>query len=159
MKKTFILILSLGFLFSCNNKGGGWPSADENKWMNSCMGQMGTTPNAKDICSCILQKAEKTFPTYQQEETQGTEQQGEQWARECMNASGGNKGGGMFNNKDNNNNNNNNNNGNNGDENGNNNNNNNNGNTDGGERGWTNAQRNQLINECTPSAEQAQGFS
>ena len=152
MKNSLILILlTLGLFLSCNNKGGGWPAADENKWMNACMGQMGDRANGKEICSCILQKAEKTFPTYQDEETKGTEAQGTQWAQECLNATGNQKGGGGVlnnNNRDNNNGNNNNNN-----------NNNNNGGITGGEREWTDAQKNQFVNECTPAAEKAQGLS
>jgi hypothetical protein len=121
-----------------NKKAGGWSKQDEDKWMSSCIKvQPEDNQQSRALCSCVMQKAEKKYSTYEEEERLGTADEGRQWSQECAN--GGDNGTGDNENKNNplgnifgNNNN-------------------------GG--GWTDQQRQEFVQGCSGIAQQKQGFT
>jgi hypothetical protein len=79
-----------------NNMGGtgAWSKEDEDKWMNICA----TNPNNRELCSCVLQKLEKKYASYDEMNTKGTQEEGQQLGLQCkeeMNGNGLNNNGGM----------------------------------------------------------------
>jgi hypothetical protein len=74
-----------------NNAGAGWTKEEEEKWMNACIKGGEDNQRNRAICSCVLQKAEKKYATYAEEERVGTNAEGRQWGQECANGiDGGN---------------------------------------------------------------------
>lgn len=149
MKKLLTIVFAASLLIACNNNGGmgiegGWSKAERDGFVQNCV-QGG---QSKEICSCVLQKFEKKYPNYKEADAKGTEQDGMQWAQECLNGIG-NDMQNDFNN------------------NGNNNNkkeedyfgNNNNGANNNMNSGWTNQQRQQYIQQCAGAATQQQGVT
>ncbi len=79
-----------------NNIGGtgAWSKADEDKWMNICA----TNPNNRELCSCVLQKLEKKYASYDEMNTKGTSEEGQQLGLQCkeeLNGNGFNNTGGI----------------------------------------------------------------
>lgn len=63
---------------------GNWTSKQRTQWLNDCIDEAGNTPQAREICSCVLEKAEKKYPDVRDAEKL-SEAEGERLARECMN--------------------------------------------------------------------------
>ncbi|MBK5272796.1 MAG: hypothetical protein JJE22_17490 [Bacteroidia bacterium] len=164
MKKLLIFFFASFLFAACNNNGGmggGWSESDQNKFLNDCVAQSGNSAQAKQICSCVLEKLQKKYPSARDAD-QGTAELGQQLAMECMNGLNGNnlnKNGDDFNNngKKKNMNNNDDDNGNNDNYNNNDNGGLNNNNNQIGS--WTNQQRQQYIQGCSTAAQQNQGLS
>jgi hypothetical protein len=112
-----------------NNAGGNgtWSKEDEDKWMNICA----TNPNNKELCSCVLQKLEGKYASYEEMNTKGTSEEGQQLGLQCKEELNGNG----FNN----------------------NNNDNNTTITGGN--WTREQHQQFVQGCSISAQQQQGMT
>jgi hypothetical protein len=136
MKQLLIFLFTITLFTACNNNkvgglggntGSGWSKSDQNKFMDQCTEQLTGNPQAKQICSCVLGKAEKKYSSIK-DANDATEAEGAKWARECIAGGGGddgyddNKGGG--NRRD--------------DEYDNN----------GGGRGWTKNDRNTFLSQC-----------
>jgi len=137
MKKLLPIVFAASLFIACNNNGGigmggGWSKSDQNQFMQPCL-QAGQT---KEICSCVLEKLEKKYANLKEADAKGGAEAGRQLTMECMNGVMGNE--------------NDNNMGNNNGENYNNNN---------RRGGWTKQQRQQYIQGCATTAQQAQGIS
>ncbi len=66
-----IVICIVAFFTNCNNSGGSWSVADQQKGLQTCMGQIeGKLDNAtaKKFCSCALEKAMKKWKNYAESE-------------------------------------------------------------------------------------------
>jgi hypothetical protein len=68
-----------------NNKMAGWSKEGENKFMDACLKSSGNNPQAKQVCSCVLEKLEKKYATSMDADAGGSEQEGRELAQECMN--------------------------------------------------------------------------
>ncbi len=168
MKKLTVLLLAAAFLaVGCNNnnpkkteegggglfggnnggnngpkKGGnGWATQDRDKFMNDCTTGLGeAVGNPKQVCSCVLENLEKKYASLAEADRVGGKAEGERAVRECMQGTGGdinggdvpvrNDGGGDY---------------------------------TGGDQpaggGWTYQQKQTFMNQCVPSAQQAQGLT
>ncbi|MBL7740355.1 MAG: hypothetical protein JNK14_14155 [Chitinophagaceae bacterium] len=67
---------------------GNWTSKQRTEWLNECVDEAGNTPQARDICACVLEKAEKKYPDVSDAENM-TESEAERMARDCMSGIGG----------------------------------------------------------------------
>src|SRR5689334_24238534 len=71
MKQLMIVICIAAFFTNCNNSGGGWSVADQQKGLKACKDQLeGKLDDAqtKKFCSCALDKAMKKWKTYAESE-------------------------------------------------------------------------------------------
>ena len=89
-----------GILGGGNNNGGNtggtgrWSKDDEDRWMNMCA----TDPGNKALCACVLQKLEAKYANFEEMNTKGTQEEGQQLAAQCrqeMGNGGNNRGGGL----------------------------------------------------------------
>lgn len=116
-----------------------WTSKQRSTFLSQCVESAGGNPQAKSICSCVLEKMEKRFPDPNDAEN-ASEELGAKLARECMAGTNTDNEGNEdvednsgFNNND--------------------------GNDDNQRTGWTKQQRQQFIQGCATNAQQAQGFT
>jgi hypothetical protein len=69
-----------------DNDKSNWTSKQRRNWMDECVDELGNQINnasqAKQICSCVLEKMEKKYPDASDAEN-ATEAEGEKWGREC----------------------------------------------------------------------------
>jgi hypothetical protein len=94
MRRNYFFAIMLVFMIACNNKkNAGWTGKQEDEWMALCIAEAGGSPKAKEVCSCVLGKIEKKYPSYEEADRKGTEAEGRQMAQECMGTSNNNNNG------------------------------------------------------------------
>jgi hypothetical protein len=62
---------------------GQWTTKDRNKWLDECTDEMSSNPQAKRICSCVLEKAEQKYTDVRDAE-RASEEDGKKLFRQCM---------------------------------------------------------------------------
>lgn len=116
-----------------------WTTKQRNKWLNECIDAASSNPQARELCSCVLEKVERKYPDSEDAE-KVSEAEATRLAKECLagiRADGADDDGEVDTRKvadD-------------GDED----------NNQGG--GWSNLQRKQFVRGCATTAKQAQGFT
>jgi hypothetical protein len=114
-----------------------WTNKQRDKWLNECIEASENNPQAKRVCSCVLDKMEKKYPDARDAEN-ASEAEGVRLAKGCMEDLGiksGNDDTEPYKRRD---------------------------NTDEDDnRGgsWSNLQRQQFIQGCSATAQKAQGFT
>jgi hypothetical protein len=146
MKQLLIVLLTVTLFTACNNSNNGmlkgktksnWTSKDRTKALSDCEDELPDNPQAKEICSCLLEKVEKKYPEPEDVEKKSSKEEIANMTRACL---AGDVGGGDA------------------DDNG--------GkikkpkviDEDGGE-GWTSSQREKFIEGCATAAKQNLGAS
>ena len=60
-----------------------WTSKQRNDWMDKCLDEFSDNPQARKICSCVLDKIEQKYPDAKDAE-ESTEEEGQQIISACM---------------------------------------------------------------------------
>jgi hypothetical protein len=108
MKQLIIFVFAITFITSCNNHknpfkrddtgglgGGGddtksnWTSKDRKKAMNDCVAEIPDNPQAKQICSCLLEKVEKKYPDPEDVDKKSSKEEIADMTRACLAGGGG----------------------------------------------------------------------
>jgi hypothetical protein len=66
----------------------GWTKSDRNKWMGRCEDELSDNPKAKQICACVIEKAERKYPDVKDAED-APDAEGERLIKECATGMGG----------------------------------------------------------------------
>jgi hypothetical protein len=68
--------------------GGGWSKSDQENFMSPCSNSLVnkgyTSSQARQLCSCVLEKLEKQYSNLSEADTKGGEQAGATTMQECM---------------------------------------------------------------------------
>lgn len=101
MKKFLVLLPVLGLLVACDQSASGkqesvaggdnaidtkksdWSSRERKEWLEECLETSGSTPGAKAICFCMLEKIESKYPDPKDAEEAGKEET-DMLATECV---------------------------------------------------------------------------
>jgi hypothetical protein len=68
----------------------GWSEKDRSKFIRDCLSESGDdNPQAKKICSCILEKLEKKYASLSEGDRKGGEAEGKRMATQCLEEIGG----------------------------------------------------------------------
>jgi hypothetical protein len=107
MKQLLIFLFAITFFTACNNNknprlrnengglGGGddtrsnWTSKDRNKALSECEDQIPGNPQAKQICSCLLEKVEKKYPDPEDVDKKSSKEEIADMTRGCLAGGGG----------------------------------------------------------------------
>jgi hypothetical protein len=69
----------------------GWTKSDRNEWRRRCEDELSDNPQAKQICACVIEKAERKYPNVKDVEA-AADEEGERMIKECSTRMGGDDG-------------------------------------------------------------------
>lgn len=70
------------------NRNDGWSKKDRNYFLDGCEKEAQGSPQARQLCACVLEKLEKKYSSLKEADNKGGEEIGSKFARECANGGG-----------------------------------------------------------------------
>ena len=97
MKQLLTFLFAITLFTACNNNNNGmlkgnsksnWTNKDRNKALSDCENELPDNPQAKQICSCLLEKVEKKYPDPEDVDKKSSTEEIADMTRSCLTGGG-----------------------------------------------------------------------